>query len=315
MLTLIHRESGSLHAQFLTVLDVQGQKDFHATVTGRPPPARRRLGLFAWALAAGVSAAMAVASSVGDGGGERIAMLFGREPVTQMTQMAQAEAPPVEDATGTSAEIARLKNQTRLLALEKKALSMRLALLTKARDELTGSIDGQPAPRAADRGTVAVTPGPAGAVEVTIADLPVDGDFADASPLQDTRVIDSEVAGIPAPVRQPPVRQVSAGQSSAGRSSAGQAVVPGGSYAMQLASAETVEEIRDAWTKLRDDLPKAVSGLAPLVAMDDRHPDRLWLLAGRFEKKEAAETRCAMVALAGRSCSVTTRQARPLPIP
>ncbi|ESR26576.1 hypothetical protein N177_0795 [Lutibaculum baratangense AMV1] len=129
---------------------------------------------FAWLVAATTAAASAIVAATDPTGRERMAEILSPRP--PRAQIADVGAAPSEDAT--SEEIARLRNETRLLALEKKALAIRLALLASEGDAatVTGSI-------------------PAEAAGGSSAEAPQARELADPS------VMLSEVAGVPAAVR------------------------------------------------------------------------------------------------------------------
>lgn len=282
MLTISRENRANFAARFVAVVDVVGQRKSVRRNGGR------RTALL-WAFVAGASLVIALTSFAEPDGRRRLASLLVPD---QPAASEELVLDPGGD--GVSAELARLRNETRLLALEKKALSMRLAMMTESRTAITGSVEG-PAPRPRQSG--APPPGPADpeAVAVRIRDLPQDAAFAEAEPIGDPTVLVSEVAGIPAPVRQAsPVT---------------------GLFALELGSAASIDEARSIWTELQQTAPDAAIGLVPLIAMDERNTSRLWVMAGRFADETSASQRCEMIDASGAPCAVTAREGRPLPLP
>lgn len=250
--------------------------------------------MLVWTVVACVCLAAAVASTTTPNGRQRIAALFDEnmEPLRQVAELAdEAPQPLPASQDGVSAEIARLKNEARMLALEKKALAIRLALLSDEQATLTGTVGGT-ARRGGTAGGAATGDG---TVEVDIHDMPGEAEFAKAEALGEPKVLMSEVAGAPATVRH---------EQAADRP-----------YALQIGQTSTIEEARRKWTELRGSAPELTDGLFPLVAMDERNPNQLWLMAGSFADENAAGARCAMLTATGATCTVTDRDARPLPMP
>lgn len=241
-------------------------------------PARERVTRAIWGVMAAFSAAAVALSAVSEQGQQRVAALFtADEP--QVSEFAKAE-----EIERLSAEIARLKSETRFLALEKQALTIKLSTLEDEWGPMTASI-----PDASEESpgvSVSETGSPDGPAGVSRPVRTIDVGFVPL-PLDEARI-----DGALAPSEDEIFAEISALAHPLARRFPSQVVKT--RFAIEVGAEPTMEAARDRWTALQRAHEPLLGGLDPVVAIAEGGDSlQLRLLAGPFIDAADAITTCA----------------------
>ena len=266
-----------------------------------------------------LSAAGALASAVDAPGRARIAALF--DPASD-AQLAGGFATHSEIAD-LSAELTRLRSETRLLALEKEAMAIKIATLESDFGPITGSIpdpagirqdepptdpDGtaETAPRSVrtidvgyvarpgkqDRYATPPTPAPKPVATATPDDASVQADTAQA----ETAQAETDLAALASPAARVIPSAVSQTR-----------------FAVQLGIADTMDEVRQMWTAIANAHDILVGRLEPAVAIAEADETiRLRLLAGPFADAGDAIQVCSLLNERGVDCRAVRSEGQKL---
>lgn len=254
-------------------------------------PARERATRAIWGVMAALSAAAVAVSAVSEDGQQRVAALFAPD------EPQVAEFASVDEIERLSAEIARLKSETRFLALEKQALTIKLSSLETEWGPLTASIP-DPSDISSD-GLLTAPVGPDRADAVTPDGLTPDDPAA--GPRQ-VRTIDVGFVPLPldeariddalAPPEDEILAEISALAHPLARRFPSQVVRT--RFAIEVGAEPTMDAARERWTALRLAHGPLLGGLDPAVAIaEGGEALQLRLLAGPFIDAADAITTCA----------------------
>lgn len=273
-----------------------------------PAPARRsgnrrgaRIGVV-WGLMALGSVTALVYTATGDAGKARLAALF--EPRAET-----AAVPDLRDDLGRmSNEITRLRSETRLLALEKEALQVKIAALENEIGPVTGSLpdarraepepvtellpvadirpDAAPAHPAAPRETV----------DVGFAPLPLDVRSDDAAATPPEEAIQADLARMAHPAARALPTEISRTR-----------------FAVEIGAADTMAGLRELWRRLSRENRPLIGALDPAVALTEQDGTlRLRLLAGPFANAADAIQLCAVLVRRGVDCRAVPSEGQQL---
>jgi hypothetical protein len=290
-----------------------------------------------WGLMAALSLGVVVVASVDDTGQQRIAALF----VTDEMQVAGDFATQSEFAD-LSAEITRLRSETRLLALEREAMAIKIATLESEFGPITGSIpasaeiedeaeldavveteEDSPEPAVA---TGPLEPRSVRTIDVGFVPLPKDRKSA----------ISPEAGAPEAPAIDPiasPAAPADSEQGGSPETMAGTTdeaevaltdlaspmarVIPSSvaqtHFAIQLGVADTMTDVRAMWTSISNEHDLLVGRLEPAVAIaEEKNKIRVRLLAGPFNDAADAIQLCTMLIERGVDCRAVRNEGQKL---
>lgn len=261
-----------------------------------------------WGTMAAASVAALVHSATSETGRARVAMLF--EP-----RMVASDRDLEADIARMANEITRLRSETRLLALEKEALQIKMAALESEIGPLTGSLPdaaraagapAEPSPASAPHAEQAAGEPPAPAVHDADADggdvqvgfqpLPLDikSDDPAASPSQVD--IHEELVRLAHPAARNLPTEISRTR-----------------FAVEIGSGATMNEIRELWRRLSRENRPLIGGLEPAVALAEQDGGlKLRLLAGPFQNAADAIQLCALLVGRGVDCRAVPSQGQQL---
>ncbi len=290
-----------------------------------------------WGVMALLSVGGVIASAAEETGRSRIAALFQPDDVgVGETFATQSE---IVDLT---AEIVRLRSETRLLALEKEAMATKIAALESELGPITGSIsdagvaaeaaveaasaaaedaleaaaatDGNEAPEAESR--------PVRTLDIGMITLPADrknGEAPNASPPNA-----SLPQGVALPLEKPEMPAAKSASEPAGDpeteaatedtetdlaslASPAARVIPSSvgqtRFAIELGMTDSMKNVRELWKKLSNDNDILIGRLEPMVAIaEEKDKIRVRLLAGPFSDAADAIQLCTLLIERGVDC-------------
>ena len=255
-----------------------------------------------WGTMAAASVVALVHSAMSDAGRARVAMLFEPRPIVVADRDLQA------DIARMTNEITRLRSETRLLALEKEAMQIKMAVLESEIGPLTGSI-----PDAA-RADLQETGEEPSAYTPPLGDLssntptggnqrPADGQLADDvevgfQPLPlDLRADDPAAAPSQSDIHQ----HLASMAHPAARNLATE--ISRTRFAVEIGSGDTMGDVRELWRRLSREHRPLIGGLDPAVAIAEQDGAlKLRLLAGPFQNAADAIQLCALLVGRGVDC-------------
>lgn len=265
-----------------------------------------------WGTMAAASVAALVHSAMSDAGRARVAMLFDSTPIAVADRDLQA------DIARMANEITRLRSETRLLALEKEAMQIKMAVLESEIGPLTGSI-----PDAArtdvqevgeetsaytsllgDLSSIAPTTGSqrphdgqlADDVEVGFQPLPLDVRADDPAATPSQGDIHQDLASLAHPSARNLPTEISRTR-----------------FAVEIGYADTMGDLRELWRRLARENRPLIGGLDPAVAIAEQDGAlKLRLLAGPFQNAADAIQLCALLVGRGVDCRAVPSQGQQL---
>ncbi len=231
--------------------------------------------------------AAVVVSGMQERGQERIAVLMGAEPTTL------AKSDPAGDIARLYAEIGRLRSESRLMALERQALSAKLADIQAGIDPVTtASI-----PRRVDTRSVDRVPSTAPVARRQVYP-PVPASPAEIEELAD---VDSFEPSPPATRAEESPGDMDLAALAAPEARIADMPLTVTRFALEIGAGVTVEQLRDTWRDLAADHAEVLGNLEPTVVRqtDSEGRSSYRLLAGPLPN--AADAMNACVSLAGRN--------------
>lgn len=269
-------------------------------------PLRERRIRRVWGFLALASAGAAAFSAADENGRQRLAALLRTDDATRIADGFASQ----DKIAGLAVEITRLRSETRLLALEKEAMSIKIAALEAEFGPLTGSIPDPAGTNvafdaakpvegsevdmalAAEPDATEMAPKPVRTIDVGFVPLPTarEGDTArDAGK--------NESAAAPGDARSVEKLPDATSNMSALASPVARVVasdVVQTRFAIQLAIVDTMDAARARWKALAKDQGLLVGGLDPFVAIaEEASGIRIRLLAGPFANAEDAIQVCS----------------------
>jgi hypothetical protein len=289
-----------------------------------------------------LSAGGAIAAAMDQTGRERVAALF--EPAE--TQVAGDFVTQTEIET-LSAELTRLRSETRLLALEKEAMAIKIATLESEFGPITGSIPDpaeteldDAAIEAAEAAADAAMPETEGELEPVSApgaaenvEAAEDAASRDATHPKPVRTIDVGFVPLPvdrkhalAPTEPEPLEETEASVSPSTPGSAdalsdlaspAARILPSSvgktHFAIQLGMADSMKDVRELWKALVQENDILIGRLEPVVAIaEDDETIRLRLLAGPFADAADAIQLCTLLVERGVDCRAVRNEGQKL---
>lgn len=281
-----------------------------------------------------LSAAGALASMIDAPGRARMAALFDPAPDAQL---AAGFATQTEIAD-LSAELTRLRSETRLLALEKEAMAIKIATLEDGFGPITGSIPDPAEPDLAELAPADLAPADPGPAGTPPEAAPAEPDRAAETAPRSVRTID--IGYVPRPGKQdryatPPTPapkpvatatpddasvQAETAQAEtdlAALASPTARVIPSAvgqtRFAVQLGTADSMDEVRQMWTAIANAHDILVGRLEPAVAIAEADETiRLRLLAGPFADAGDAIQVCSLLNDRGVDCRAVRSEGQKL---
>lgn len=258
-------------------------------------PALLRLG--AWGGCAVIALILAVVAARSDIGSRRLAVAFAKTD----NQLAMgATTQPTEESDQTR----RLNETVRALSADRDRLLMRVTVLERNLDDITGSISKTVTPRAAPAAAPppVAPPAPAAAASAPPAGPTVASTVTTAPlslPRRGGSAFTSRLPAGPAALDPAdPVPDAAATGSTATSSE----------FAVDIGGGASVDALRDLWAAAKSNHALTLNGLRPLVAVrEGAKPGsvELRLIAGPIANAAAAGKICAALASVGWSCKST----------
>lgn len=246
----------------------------------------------------------------------------GRERLRQA--YAGLGAPPAAALARTpekSPEITALEGRVRVLSADRDKLAARMANLERQLEDVTGSIQRQ-ADEARAPGAAQAAPEPSPAMAIVAAAPSSSAPHEPVKPLQPIKTIEPinplAMAAIYGAGTGWPV--VSTPQAAPAKPAASEPVtplpptrlvsapvepppLPKAEFGIELASAGSIDDLREHWTALKANHGPLLMGLQPLAVRERRSGGTEYkLMAGPFAHLNAAQQRCARLTEAHVAC-------------
>lgn len=238
----------------------------------------------------------------GETGRQRLAELFEPSPI----EMARFDGPA--EIGRLSEEITRLRSETRMLALEKEALNIKIAALESDYGPITGSIPDaadveaqtgvdDPEPRSVDidlADTGEIKPKAVRTIDVGFSPLPLESGGEETVLAEEA--INSELAELADPTARRLPTEVSRTR-----------------FALQLGVGDTMDAVRSRWITLSREQDILLGPLEPAIAISEEGEKiRIRLLAGPFINAADAIQVCMLLMERGVECQAVRSEGQKL---
>ncbi len=255
-----------------------------------------------WGTAAAASLLVAVLAGFSERASQR--MMAARAAPDAMLQ---ALPSAIELARDLDVETRRLAESVRVLSADRDRLAVRVALLERNLEDVTGSIKQQAAISGAP------TAGPAGSLPVPAAGTPPAPGTPKAAALAPTTPKDP--ARAPTAATEARAKEQAASAAAAGNDTGAEPAENKTELGVDLGGATNFEALRTLWNAARSRHAALFEGLHPVVAARENGRSKaveLRLIVGPLASAQAAARLCAKLRAARRHCQPATFEGKRL---